>query len=250
MDVFWLCIIGIALEVVVVGLLIYRRTFRIIPCFTAYVVWTILSDSIMVSLLRKQQAYVNVFAVEMTLDSILQFIVLLEVVWRTLNPIRTELSRRVLVFAAVFTIAAGVLLWPLAGLCIRKNMPHIYHYVTQMQQTISFLRIVFLLVLTCSSKLLSIGWRDRELQVTTGLGFYSIASFGGFLLHINTPRNPIAFERIEIGITTCYLLTLIYWVSALVQKEARRQTFTPEMEQFLWKITGNASAIRASLGGN
>ena len=45
--------------------------------------------------------------------------------------------------------------------------------MSQLQHTVSILRILFFLVLAGGSQLLSIGWRDRELQVATGLGFYS-----------------------------------------------------------------------------
>ena len=74
----------------------------------------------------------------------------------------------------ILILVAGVAIWPFAAL------PGLAHatskeglLITQLQQTSTILRILFFLLLAGGSQLLSIGWRDHELQVATVLGLYS-----------------------------------------------------------------------------
>jgi hypothetical protein len=118
--------------------------------------------------------------------------------------------------------------------------------IGRMQQTVSILRIGFFLILAGCSQLLSIGWRDRELQVATGMGFYSLVSLGAALLNTHQ-ASLVQYKHLNQFVIGSFLCSLLYWVASFAQKEAQRREFTPQMQDLLLAVAGVARAERAAL---
>ncbi len=169
---------GMVTEIVIIALLTYRRVWRTLPIFCSYLVWDILSNvGAFVVIHYFPEHYFQVFFAEAIVDSALILCVLVELAWSVLRPVRSSLPRSALVLVGVLILVAGAAIWPftaLPGLAHSTSRNGLLY--TQLIQTVSILRILFFLVLAGGSQLLSIGWRDRELQVATGLGLYSFAS--------------------------------------------------------------------------
>jgi len=73
---------GIPAEAVVVALLWWRRVYRQLPVFSAYLAWGLLSDCAMPVLQSHfAGAYIRIYLVESSLDSVLQYGVLVELAW-------------------------------------------------------------------------------------------------------------------------------------------------------------------------
>ncbi len=104
----------------------------------------------------------------------LSFVCLVELAWSVLKPIRGSLTRWALLYIAGMILLAGALLWPFSGLEADTGAQE--RLLVHLVQTVGFLRVGFFLLLAATSQWLSIGWRDRELQIATGLGFYSLVS--------------------------------------------------------------------------
>lgn len=109
------------------------------------------------------------------------------------------------------------------------------------------LRIAFFLALAATSQVLAIDWRDRELQVATGLGFYSLLCLSGSVLHAHqiVPRHY--YHAVDQVVSMSYLLSLIYWVRCYCRADAPRRQFTPQMEKFIVTLAGEAHAQRVRL---
>ena len=114
------------------------------------------------------------------------------------------------------------------------------------QQTASILRILFFLVLAGCSQFLSIGWRDRELQVATGLGFYSLVSLAVEILHSHQAMGP-QYALLNQVVVASYLISFAYWIFSFAQKEAKRREFTPQMQSLLLAVAGTARSTRVAL---
>jgi hypothetical protein len=116
-----------------------------------------------------------------------------------------------------------------------KSWVHYFH----LQQTVAVLRVVIFMALAGFSQLLSIGWRNRELQIATGLGFYSMFGLVIWMIHshqtISASRNYHLVDQIGVA---AYLCSLLYWAFSFSQQEQERQEFTPEMRNFLLAMTG------------
>jgi hypothetical protein len=72
--------------------------------------------------------------------------------------------------------------------------------IGRVQETFAILRVVLFLVLAIASHWLAIGWRNRELQIATGLGLYSLGSLVGTLAHqhqsVTRPELPAHAQNI------------------------------------------------------
>ncbi len=92
--------------------------------------------------------------------------------------------------------------------------------------------------------MLSIGWRNRELQIVTGLGFYSLISLAVAMLHTHQALGPQYVRLNQIVVARLSLLIDLLG-RELLQKEAERQEFTPQMKTLLLTVAGTARAALA-----
>jgi hypothetical protein len=239
---------GLGAEAVVVALFFYRRIYRIVPIFCLYILWAVASDSAMLALghYYAAQEYTQIFMVQMSLDFLFQFCVLVELAWAVLRPIRDALPRRTIAIISILLLLIGTAAWPIAGKVILSGPTHQWHILMQLQQTFSILRVLFVFVLAGFSQLLAIGWRDRELQIATGLGFYSLMSLGGSILHTHHAL-PALYHNVDLIVAFSFFCSVLYWIVSFVQQEAPRHEFTPQMRSFLLAVSGVARTDRLAL---
>ena len=162
---------GVAAEAVLVLLLIRMRVFRTLPAFSLYICWSLLSDSLFLSFqFLYPTASFRIYEGQMVIDSAMIFSVLVELAWSVLGPIRSSLPKNSWIGIAVLIALAGALVWPIAGLTLPGYLTLVGRNYFRLQQTFAILRVVVFLSLAGFSQLLSIGWRNREMQIATGLG--------------------------------------------------------------------------------
>lgn len=239
--------LAIGLEAVVFVLLLQRRISRLLPIFTAYIAWTVLSDAAMWIVSQKFLGqYRLVYTAEVSIDSLLQFCVLVELAWSVLRPARTLLPRYTLPVIGGILFLIGAAIWPFAGITGLASLTPQLHRLIRLQQTVSILRILFFLTLAGFSQLLVIGWRNRELQVATGLGFYSLASLGGLLLQTHQV-SLLQYQSTDYYIRASYFCCLLYWTVSFLRNEAPRQAFSPKMQNLLISVAGTARAQRLAI---
>ena len=242
-----LWLIGVVVEAAVVGLLVYRRVWRILPVFCIYCAWDLFSNAAGIPVFRFFPAsYLTFYLANMVVDSALEFGVLIELAWSVLRPFRASLPRGAVVVVAGLVMALGAAIWPFAAIPGFGNLPPEYHHLMQLIQTTAILRILFFLALAGCSQLLSIGWRDRELQVATGLGFYSLVSLAVAMLHSHLTMGP-QYEHLIQVVVVSYICTLLYWMISFSQKEVVRRDFSPQMQSLLLSVAGTARTTRIAL---
>ena len=245
-NILWFAYIGV--EAAVVGLLFYRHVYRTLPVFCAYCVWDIFSNLGVFATSHHSAIYFRAYFVQTIIDSAFQFCVLVELAWSVLRPLRSSLPRIALVVLGVLILIAGAVIWPFASLQSLASLPsRQWLLLAQLQQTVSILRILFFLLLAAGSQLLSIGWRDRELQVATGLGFVSLIGATTTILrgHETTAAKVMQLNHFAVA---SYLCCVSYWAYCFVQQEAERREFTPQMQSFLLTVAGAAHSSRVALG--
>jgi hypothetical protein len=244
----WLA--GILTEAFVVGLLIYRRVWRLLPLFCVYCIWDVLSNAEGFATAHMFDStssfYLTTYLIQTAIDSVLQFCVLVELAWSVLRPVRASLPRYTLPALSGLILLIGAVIWPLAALAVIPQLPPNAQIVVHLQQTDAILRILLFLGLAGCSQLLSIGWRDRELQVATGLGFYSLVSLGAAFVSTHQQTLP-QYGHLNQFVIGSFLCALGYWVFSFVQKEAERRDFTPQMQNLLMAVAGVARAERTAL---
>jgi hypothetical protein len=245
----WFAYIGV--EAVVVGLLLYRRLFRILPVFFTFCVWDVLSNlgTFLIShfhAISDIHVYFQLYFWETIIGSTLEFCILVELGWSVLRPLRSSLPRSTPFVIGLLILVAGAAIWPFAAVSGITHASRQSLILAQIQHTVSILRILFFLLLAASSQLLSIGWRDRELQVATGLGFYSLVNVAVAIAQSHQSTTA-EYVRLEEFVVVSFLCSLVYWVVSFSQKEAARREFTPQMQKVLLAMAGSARTARVAL---
>jgi hypothetical protein len=235
------------MEAIVFVLLLRRRVFAALPIFCVYMLWTLVSDIAGLTIARSYHGhYFQFYLVEVPVDAFIQFGVLIELAWAVLSPVRKSLPRRSLGFIAGFIFIAGAVVWTFAGSTELGKLTLQWHLLVRLQETISILRVLAFLVIAGGSQVLALGWRNRELQIATGLGFYSLMSLGASMLHAHQSAAA-PYHHVDQLVGASYLCSLIYWAVSFAQQEATRQEFSPRMQSFLLSVAGTARANRMAI---
>ena len=233
-------ITGIVLEIAIVALLSFKRVYRTLPVFYMYLVWGLASDAVMFFLQYRYPAhYLQIYLGEMSFDAMLQYAVLVELSWSVLRPYRAILPRRTLGAIPVLIVALGAIAWPLANMRGFGSFPPQWHFLAHLQASIAVLRVMFFLLIAGGSHLLSIGWRDRELQVATGLGLYSMVSLGAAIVH-SYQKLGYGYHYVDVAVSASYIVSILYWTTSFLQKEVPRREFSPQMKAFFPALAGTA----------
>ncbi len=234
-------------EAAVIGLLLFRRIWRAFPLFLAYSVWTLVGNAAGYAIFRTHIAgYATAYLVMMLLDSVLLFGVLVELGMSILRPLRASLPRIAPLIVSCLILALGAAIWPFTAYPGASHFSPESAVAAHIQQDFSVLRVLAFLALAAFSQLLSIGWRDRELQIATGLGFTSLVGLAVAMLHTHqtTATQYIDWNRLVVA---SYLCSLLYWVVSFAQAEEKRRKFTPQMESMLLAVAGAARSARIAL---
>jgi hypothetical protein len=236
-------------EVVIILLLIRGRVFRTLPAFFLYLCWSLFSDGLLyyVRVSYSDEIFYQIYLIQLIVDSAMIFALLVEVTWSVLRPIRSSLPKNTWIGIAVLIAIGGLILWPIAGLAAPGNLASDGMMFFRLQQTPAILRAVFFLALAAFSQVLSIGWRDRELQIATGLGFYSIISLAVTILHTHQMTMTQSYHWLDRVGSFSYLAALTYWVFAFATQPAERREFSPQMQSMLLAVAGAARSTRVSL---
>ncbi len=244
---------GMAAEAVVVFLCVRKRLFADTPVFCSYILWSLIVDIgfYYIRHILNPENFMVAFVGQMITDAAFQFAVLVELGWAVLKPIRASLPRHTILILAGLVLFAGAIIWPVTAWAVPHD-PHIgpvSRFCVHMEQTIGALRVVIFLVFAACSQLLSIGWRNRELQIATGLGIYSIFRLTVSLLHTHAQLAPY-YATLETVVVASYSFSLFYWIVTFSQKESERQEFSPQMQNFLLTVAGVARANRIAVANS
>ena len=242
-------ICGMAAEATIILLLIRSRVIRTFPAFFFYLSWCLFSDISLycIRILSTEETFFKIYRIQLILDSAMIFAVLVEVAWNVLRPIRNSLPKYSWIGIAALIALGGLILWPIAGFAAPNNASAEGMSFFQLQQTPAILRAVFFLALATFSQVLSIGWRDRELQIATGLGFYSIISLAVTILHTHQMTMTQSYEWLDRVGSFSYLAALMYWVYSFATQPAERREFSPQMQSMLLAVAGAARTTRVEL---
>ena len=246
-----LWIAGIAGEALLIGVLLWRRSYRTFPVFFSWVLFILLLEPTFYLLLIHASAttYYRVFFALNFPQYLLEVGVLAEIALNVLRPVRQGISRMLLIgfsIAMILIAMAGVLTAAHVSDATLAN-PRPYVVVNT---SMAILRLATFLLIAGCSQLLGLNWKNHVLQLTSGLAFYAVvtlivelsqSNLRGGLYYDSTYR---ALDHLRIG---GYLCTLYFWCYTFAKKEAPRKEFSPQMTKFLVSLSGSAKRQRAVL---
>ena len=242
--------VGLLAEAAVLALLLFRRIYKTLPVFSLYLAWSIINDIGVFLLIRHfPDKDLQIYLISYAVDAVLMFCILIEISMSVLAPIRNSLPRWTGVKVAALVLCLCGIVWFFtnpAAYDIPLKQPTIH-----VQLTTAIVRVLYFVVLAALSQFLSLSWRDRELQIATGFGIYSIASLMMQLVTLNPNLWPsmtqAQFHILQEIASTSYVLSLLYWAYSFAQAEAERREFTPQMHDLLLVLAGNARDTRIAM---
>ena len=237
----------ILVETILFLIILIRKLWSRRIVFFTYLGWSIFSDGVFLYLgVRHLKVTLTPYIIELAVDSLLQFFVIAEIAWSTIKPLKNVLPRHILPVVLLMLAAIGVFCWPFANMVVLDNLKTHGHLMLVLNQTVAILRIAFFLLLAAFSQFLSIGWRDRELQIASGLGFYAGVSLVVAIVHSHGMVGP-RYHWLDLVTSLGYLGTLTYWVVCFSIKEPEIRKISPQMQRFLVSIGGTVHADRFAL---
>jgi hypothetical protein len=237
--------LGISGESLLVGILFYRGLQRIFPIFTAYLLWVLISDPVLLlvgSNPHTSSWYSPVYYTVSIVQFFLELSVLIEIAAIVVRPAKGSLPK-----IALMILAGIVLLIGVGGLffATRLNASTLAHprTVFVVDCTMAILRLATFLVIAASAQVLGLGWKNHVLQLASGLAFYSAVTLVSAIARSHLRASPTYNEQyhhlIQLG-AVGYLCSLTYWCYSFARKEAPRKEFSPQMTQLLVSISGSA----------
>jgi len=237
-------VIGLLAEVCLLVVLIWRRQYKTFPIFTLCIASNLLNDIGIGILMVAYPIHVarSVSFALLPLQYLLDLAVLLEISWNVLRPVHTSLPQgtvRAFVIAMVAALLGGVLLADHFGNTGNK----IQDIKVPLDLTVGLLRMLIFAATAGFAQLLGIGWRNKVLQLATGLSFYSAVDLVVSLLgrYGGDSRDLEGVRMIAVA------LQLVFFVWVFTTKEVQRREFSPQMEQFLVTLAGRAKLARTAL---
>jgi hypothetical protein len=236
-------LLGLLAEISLFVVLLVRRQYRSFPIFTLCIACNLLSD-IGVGILIVTAPHVgrSVTLGLLPLQYLLDLAVLLEISWHVLRPVYTSLPRGsigVFVTAMILAVLGGVLLAYHFGNTGNK----VQDLKPPLDLMVGLLRMLIFAATAGFSQLLGIGWKNRVLQLATGLSFYSAADLIATLVE----RYSGDTSNLEAIRVFAWAIELGFFLWVFTTKEVRRREFSPQMEQFLVTLAQRARVARTVL---
>ncbi|MBS1805655.1 MAG: hypothetical protein JST28_20125 [Acidobacteria bacterium] len=244
----YLTITSAVVQALVVVLLVRKRIYKDFPLFSAYLVWVssaALAAGIAVSRLQSE-VYMRLYLLSSAFDAAFMLSILIEMSMSVLKPVKSMLPRWTAFAVTGLIGAVAFAVWQIASPPGMMKLSMTSQYIIHLDLTTSVLRILFFVSLAAMSQLLSLGLRDRVVQISTGLGFFSLVSLGVTFLHMNQGVGEAhlndLYHVLDRVVALSYIASMIYWLVYFAQDVPERQEFTPQMRKIIESLTQNARA--------
>jgi hypothetical protein len=248
-----LALLSAIVQAIVIGLLVYRRLYRKLPLFFSYLIWLLLFAGATVEIVNifQAQPLQKIFVIAEIIDAVFMFCVLVELSMSVLSPIRSKLPAWTVYGVAGVLALALLMIWPFAKPPGFAKIDDLSQIQVRVDVATSVLRIVFFVALAGCSQFLSLSWRDRELQIGTGLGFFAFISLSATMWKMNVGTATLEalntyhkLDQMQVG---GYIAAMVYWIYCFAQEVPERREFTPKMENLLISMAYVTRTTRISM---
>jgi hypothetical protein len=243
----------LAAEAFLTALILKRKMGGNYPILLTYLIVNLVEDPLAWILFKGSlDIYYHFYFTVTVLDYLLQFLLVVEIGRNVFAP-----SKRSIPIRLWPVVTAAVLICTIiAAVFSPKFQADGLNSSTQWFATITLglavLKVLLFAALAGFAQLLGIGWKNRVLQLASGLAFYGAASLlvqiaihhVGHGSQASYESDYVSLTRIQSG---AYICTLIYWAWAFSRNEAPRKDFTPQMQEVLVTIAQSAKRTRLSV---
>ncbi len=249
----YLSITSAIVQAMVLAMLIRKRIYKEFPLFSAYLIWIFMAACVSAFAATRMKAdqYALFFLVSSIFDALFMLSILVEMSMSVLKPVKSMLPGWT-TFAVIGVIGfVAIAMWHVANPPGMIKLSKMSQYNVRFDITSSMLRIMFFVSVAALSQLLSIGWRDRVVQMSTGLGFFSLVSLCVTFLHmkqgVGEAQLNALYHVLDRIVSVSYITSMLYWLFCFARDVPERQEFTPQMQTFIVTMARNARSVRLAV---
>src|SRR5579871_2609587 len=221
-----------ALQLVVLGLMLWRKQYRAFPVFFSYIAFQIVAFAVTFPLLTRGQsaytAYVAYFYAYWAITAISVFIgfgVIHEVFQDVFRPYHTLKDLGTVLFkwaALVMLLVAVVVTASSQG---GPDSPLVQAVIIG-QRCVRVMQVGLILFLLVFSRYLGVSWKQHSFGLSLGLGLSAGVELGTLAFHVSGHASDNAVHVINL---VAYNVAILTWLGYSLVKSAAR---VPEVELF------------------
>jgi hypothetical protein len=239
--------VSLVAQAAIAYLMIKRGSRRDYPILLTYMFFNLVEDPLAWSL-QNARFYPKFYFTVMVLDYLFQLLIILEIGRNVLRP-----SKRSLPFRLWPVVTGGILICAILAATFSPQTQSSGNTAGLLRVTLglAILKLLLFAGMAGFAQFLGITWRSRVLQLASALAFYGAVSLLVQLSSSHLPStNPgynahlVRLAQIQWG---AYSVTLISWIWAFSRNEAPRKDFTPQMQEVLVTIAGEAKRTRLAV---
>jgi hypothetical protein len=233
-----------------VYLMIRKGSSRDYPILLCYFIFNLVDDPL-AWILQHARVYPTFYFTITVLDYLFQFLIILEIGRNVFRP-----SKRSLPFRLWPIVTAGILVCAIVAAVFSPQMQSngsdgAAHMLLRVTLGLAILKLLLFAGMAGFAQFLGISWKNRVLQLASGLAFYGAVSLFVQLssshLSSASPTYMSHLVRLAQIQSAAYNLTLISWIWAFSRNEAPRKDFTPQMQEVLVTIAESAKRTRLAV---
>lgn len=228
-------IVGLASEVLLLGVVSMRSAARNVPTFQLYLYWTVLTDLVgAVCYYRGWSGYLTFYNLQATVEEFLLIAILFDLARFALRSLPTALARGILGFFGILTACTGALVWRASDSWTLLSHYSGWHLLLRLQLTSSLVRVLLLLLIGgliefLSRHYIALAWGERELHIATGMGIYALASLAESLAATYQRLLTVStYPLIGAAVTLSYELCILYWIVSFLRLDRGAAKQAPE----------------------
>jgi hypothetical protein len=233
-------------ELVLLSILIWRRTYQSFPVFFSWVAVIVLLEPTFYWLLNhlSPATYAKAFFALTFPQFLLEAAVLVEVAASVFRPAFKPAKQGLPNWFPIFVVVVMVVIGGIAFLvAAHLNAATLIHRRTFLviSATMAILRLVTFICIAACSQILGLGWKNHALQLASGLAFYAAVTLIVEIAHSHLRAGPDysrQFFELDHLRVVGYLCSLYYWCYSFARQEAPRKEFNSKMSELLVSIAG------------
>jgi hypothetical protein len=231
-------------------LMIRKGSSRDYPILLSYFILNLIEDPLAWSL-QYAHFYLTFYFTITVLDYLFQFLIILEIGRNVFRPAKRSLPFRLWPIVTGGILVCAILAATFSPQVQANGNDAITHVLLRVTLGLAVLKLLLFAGMAGFAQFLGIGWKDRVLQLASGLAFYGAVSLVVQLssshLSSASPAYYQDLRRLAQTQSVAYNLTLVFWIWAFSRNEAPRKDFTPQMQEVLVTIAESAKRTRLAV---
>jgi hypothetical protein len=229
-------------EFILLGTLIWRRTYRSFPVFFSWVAFVVLLEPTFYWLLNHltPTEYAKVFFALTFPQFLLEAAVLVEIAANVFRPAKRNLPSWSPILLGIVMTVIGIGAFLVSTHLNAATLSHPRAFLV-MSATMAILRLVTFICIAALSQVLGLGWKNHALQLASGFAFYAAVTLIVEIAHSHLRAGPDysrQFFELDHLRVVGYLCSLYYWCYSFARQEAPRKEFNSKMSELLVSIAG------------